>query len=111
MRSCRMRAPQGLEAGSEKFLAKYKLPIVKPHSAPEDWAGWRWSGGAGSGSIRACPALGDCTPVLAIVGEEHWGWDVAGLLTVPALVVFNGLFVAAEFALVSVRKTRVEEMV
>jgi CBS domain containing-hemolysin-like protein len=49
---------------------------------------------------------------LAIVGEEdHWLWAVAGLLTVPALVVLNGLFVAAEFALVSVRKTRVEEMV
>jgi CBS domain containing-hemolysin-like protein len=32
-------------------------------------------------------------------------------MTVPALVVLNGLFVAAEFALVSVRKTQVEEMV
>ncbi len=30
---------------------------------------------------------------------------------IPALVVLNGLFVAAEFALVAVRKTRVEEMV
>src|SRR5437899_4215013 len=30
---------------------------------------------------------------------------------IPALVILNGLFVAAEFALVSVRKTRVEEMV
>jgi CBS domain containing-hemolysin-like protein len=30
---------------------------------------------------------------------------------VPALVILNGLFVAAEFALVSVRKTQVEEMV
>jgi CBS domain containing-hemolysin-like protein len=36
---------------------------------------------------------------------------VLGLLSVPALVVINGLFVAAEFALVSLRKTRVEEMV
>jgi CBS domain containing-hemolysin-like protein len=50
--------------------------------------------------------------VLAEVGGDgHWVWDVLGLLTVPALVVLNGLFVAAEFALVSVRKTRVEEMV
>lgn len=49
--------------------------------------------------------------MLAIVGDEHWAWDVAGLLTVPALVALNGFFVAAEFALVSVRKTRVEEMV
>src|SRR5260370_14241531 len=30
---------------------------------------------------------------------------------IPALVVLNGLFVAAEFALVVVRRTRVEEMV
>ncbi|MFO0878666.1 MAG: hemolysin family protein [Gemmataceae bacterium] len=37
-------------------------------------------------------------------------WSLFGLLLVPALVVLNGLFVAAEFALVSVRKTRVEEM-
>ncbi len=34
-----------------------------------------------------------------------------GLCAIPALVVINGLFVAAEFALVAVRKTRVEEMV
>ena len=33
------------------------------------------------------------------------------VLSVPALVVLNGLFVAAEFSLVSVRKTRVEELV
>jgi putative hemolysin len=37
-------------------------------------------------------------------------WSVLGLLSVPALVVLNGLFVAAEFALVSVRKTRIEEL-
>ncbi len=39
-----------------------------------------------------------------------WLWDVAGLLLIPALVVLNGLFVAAEFSLVSVRKTRIEEL-
>jgi CBS domain containing-hemolysin-like protein len=33
------------------------------------------------------------------------------LLSVPALVALNGLFVAAEFALVAVRRTRVEQMV
>jgi CBS domain containing-hemolysin-like protein len=33
------------------------------------------------------------------------------LLSIPALIALNGLFVAAEFALVAVRKTRVEEMV
>ena len=37
-------------------------------------------------------------------------WDLLGLLAVPALVLLNGLFVAAEFALVSVRKTRIEEL-
>ena len=40
-----------------------------------------------------------------------WVWGLLGLLSVPALVVLNGLFVAAEFSLVAVRKTRVEEMV
>jgi CBS domain containing-hemolysin-like protein len=44
-------------------------------------------------------------------GDELWDWDVVVLLTIPAIVVLNGLFVAAEFALVSVRKTRVEELV
>jgi CBS domain containing-hemolysin-like protein len=37
--------------------------------------------------------------------------DLLLLSLVPALVILNGLFVAAEFALVSVRKTRIEEMV
>ncbi len=41
----------------------------------------------------------------------HWVLDVAGLLLIPALVVLNGLFVAAEFSLVSVRKTRIEELI
>lgn len=36
---------------------------------------------------------------------------IVGLLSVPALVALNGLFVAAEFALVSVRKTRIEELI
>jgi CBS domain containing-hemolysin-like protein len=38
-------------------------------------------------------------------------WGLLGLLSIPALVALNGFFVAAEFALVAVRKTRVEEMV
>jgi len=37
-------------------------------------------------------------------------WDVLALLTVPALVLLNGLFVAVEFALVSTRRTRIEEL-
>jgi putative hemolysin len=52
--------------------------------------------------LHAASLLGTVSP---------WVWDLLGLLTIPALVVVNGLFVAAEFALVSVRKTRVEEMV
>jgi CBS domain containing-hemolysin-like protein len=47
----------------------------------------------------------------ALVTEEHWLMDLLRLSSVPLLVVLNGLFVAAEFALVAVRKTRVEEMV
>lgn len=43
--------------------------------------------------------------------DLHWAWSAVGLLSVPVLVALNGLFVAAEFALVAVRKTRVEEMV
>ncbi len=40
-----------------------------------------------------------------------FGWsDLLKLLTVPALVVLNGFFVAAEFALVSLRRTKLEEM-
>ena len=41
----------------------------------------------------------------------HWAWTVLGLLSIPALVALNGFFVAAEFSLVAVRRTRVEEMV
>jgi putative hemolysin len=37
--------------------------------------------------------------------------QIVGLLSIPTLVGLNGYFVAAEFALVAVRKTRVEEMV
>jgi CBS domain containing-hemolysin-like protein len=36
---------------------------------------------------------------------------IVGLVAVPILVAINGFFVAAEFALVAIRKTRVEELV
>src|SRR5436309_14934369 len=49
--------------------------------------------------------------MLAVADETHWAWNLLVLLTVPALVVLNGLFVAAEFALVAVRRTRVEQLV
>jgi CBS domain containing-hemolysin-like protein len=46
------------------------------------------------------------------LGEaNNWILEVLGLLSVVALVLLNGLFVAVEFALVAVRKTQVEEMV
>lgn len=38
-------------------------------------------------------------------------WTVAGLMVIPALVALNGFFVAAEFALVSIRRTKVAELV
>ncbi len=40
-----------------------------------------------------------------------WVWTTLGVLSIPALVALNGFFVSAEFALVAVRKTRVEEMI
>jgi CBS domain containing-hemolysin-like protein len=42
--------------------------------------------------------------------SDLW-WTLVGLLSLPVLIALNGFFVAAEFALVAVRKTRVEEMV
>lgn len=48
--------------------------------------------------------------VFAEGASAHWAWDVLALLAIPGLVALNGFFVAAEFALVAVRKTRVEEM-
>ena len=49
-----------------------------------------------------------CAPLLA---AEEWTVDVVKLLLLPALVALNGLFVAAEFALIAVRKTQIEELV
>jgi CBS domain containing-hemolysin-like protein len=43
-------------------------------------------------------------------GVEYWPWTIVGLCAIPILIVVNGFFVAAEFALVAVRKTRVEEL-
>jgi CBS domain containing-hemolysin-like protein len=43
--------------------------------------------------------------------DSPWAGTVLRLLAVPVLVFINGLFVAAEFALVSLRKTQVEELV
>lgn len=47
----------------------------------------------------------------AITTEKMMPADILGILAVLALVLANGFFVAAEFALVAVRKSRVTELV
>jgi CBS domain containing-hemolysin-like protein len=49
--------------------------------------------------------------LLGLLAEGSWVRDLLILLSVPALVILNGMFVAAEFSLVAVRKTRIEELV
>ncbi|MCI0377153.1 MAG: hemolysin family protein [Gemmataceae bacterium] len=48
-----------------------------------------------------------------LLGQGDWGWlgPTLGLLAIPLLVGLNAFFVAAEFSLVAVRKTRVEELI
>lgn len=48
-------------------------------------------------------------PVFA--AETPLWLTILGVLTIPLLVALNGFFVAAEFALVAVRRTRVKELV
>jgi putative hemolysin len=38
-------------------------------------------------------------------------WSIGGLLSMPALIALNAFFVAAEFALVAVRRTHIERLV
>ncbi|VTR98197.1 hemolysin family protein [Tuwongella immobilis] len=45
------------------------------------------------------------------VETSNWVVQTLSLLAIPVLVALNGFFVAAEFALVAIRRTRVEEMV
>ena len=47
----------------------------------------------------------------ADAGDWSWLSGLAGLVGLPLLVALNAFFVAAEFALVAVRKTRVEELI
>src|SRR5262249_31733661 len=50
-------------------------------------------------------------PMLCASTEVASGWSVVGgVLSVPVLIVINGLLIAAQFALVALRRTRVEEM-
>jgi putative hemolysin len=49
--------------------------------------------------------------LLADAGELSTPLFVVGLVAIPLLVAINGFFVAAEFALVAIRGSRVEELV
>jgi CBS domain containing-hemolysin-like protein len=49
--------------------------------------------------------------VIAVEVSPHWVLTLLGLLAIPALIALNGFFVAAEFSLVAVRKTRIEELI
>ncbi len=44
-------------------------------------------------------------------GDSSWLTAALGFLSIPILVALNAFFVSAEFALVAVRRTRVEELV
>lgn len=48
-----------------------------------------------------------------LLAEGDWGLlgTLLGMASIPLLVALNAFFVAAEFALVAVRKTRIEELV
>jgi CBS domain containing-hemolysin-like protein len=48
--------------------------------------------------------------IAAAASDVAWYWSALALLSVPALVAVNGFMVAAEFALVAIRRTRVEEL-
>jgi CBS domain containing-hemolysin-like protein len=47
---------------------------------------------------------------LAVGLESEEVWRLLALFSIPALVLLNGFFVAAEFSLVAVRRTRIEEL-
>jgi CBS domain containing-hemolysin-like protein len=50
-------------------------------------------------------------PAPSLWAVADWFWDALLLIAIPALVLLNGFFVAAEFALVAVRRTQVEELI
>jgi CBS domain containing-hemolysin-like protein len=61
---------------------------------------------------RGLHPLEDNVPLFAQEANpgEFW-WTVFGVVILPILIALNGFFVSVEFALVAVRKTRIEEMV
>jgi CBS domain containing-hemolysin-like protein len=62
------------------------------------------------GNVRG-DVLAMTTVLFAEGSDPTWQLDLLALVTLPALIVLNGLFVSAEFALVAVRRTRIEELV
>jgi hypothetical protein len=66
--------------------------------------------GYGSGATWQ-PAWGSSLVAPLFAAETPLWLTILGVLAIPALVALNGFFVAAEFALVAVRRTRVEELV
>ncbi|MBN9118894.1 MAG: HlyC/CorC family transporter [Planctomycetes bacterium] len=62
-------------------------------------------------TIHPSPVPAPPLLLLADAGEPGQTLLVIGLVAIPLLVAVNGFFVAAEFALVAIRKTRVEELV
>src|SRR5262249_32292274 len=72
--------------------------------------------GSGRRKLRQFGCFGrgewtNMTNIILVATGTAWEWKFLGLLSIPILVALNGLFVAAEFALVAVRRTRVEELV
>jgi putative hemolysin len=64
---------------------------------------------SGHGPLAKGYAAVDVSPILS-ESDSRWVSPFV-LLAIPALIATNGVFVAVEFALVAIRKTRVEEMV
>jgi CBS domain containing-hemolysin-like protein len=60
-------------------------------------------------TIRGAVMMHATQANLLAISDTSWVLTTLGLLSIPLLVALNGLFVAAEFALVAVRKTRVED--
>ena len=58
---------------------------------------------------------GHAAPMLPFAVDPHapieWTTVYIGLVAIPLLILLNAYFVAAEFALVAIRKTRVQELV
>src|SRR5688500_82133 len=77
----------------------YNSRVPATPERPGRWPGFR-------ASRSRAPVLFAADPT-----EPFTVWTVVGLVSIPLLVAVNGFFVAAEFALVAIRKTRVEELV